>query len=333
MGQHDHVTQESGNPRPTALEVVQNNDVEGKLVDKVVVITGATSGIGIETAKAMAATGATLFLTAHNDEEEANGRSKLAAILYSSHVSLVRMDLASFASVRAAAATILAKSQNRVHILINNAGVVGLRDLKLSPDGYEVHWATNYLGHFLLFQLLKPALLQSSTPGFNSRVVVVSSAAHRTVMLNPSHNYDFQQGGYGHEQAYANSKLATTYMANQIERLYGHQGLHALSLHPGGINTNLSRNLGQEFVDLIMKDERLRAMLKTAEQGAATTVTAAIGKEWEGKGGRYLEDCKEAVRGEDDGQVFGVGYVKQTYDENEEKRLWNDTRKIFGIED
>lgn len=210
---------------------------------------------------------------------------------------------------------------------------MGIQDLQLTEDGHKVHFATNYLGHFLLFQLLKPALLASATPDFHSRVVIVSSSAHRACNLSESDNYDFQKGGYHHGLAYANSKLATVYMANEIDRRYSPKGLRATSLHPGAINTDISRNLGSDFVEQLMSNENILKILISPEQGAATTVLGAVGKEWENKGGKYLEDCEEAKRGEDDNEVFGVGYVRQTYDPNQEERLWKDSLKLVRISD
>ena len=326
------MAQEAGDPiRPTALQIVRDEGLEGKLAGKVIVITGATSGIGVETARALATTGATLFLTAHNETEVKKAETTLAEVLESGGASLILMDLASFASVRAAAADILAKSDGRVNILVNNAGIFGVRDLKLTKDGHETHFATNYLGHFLLFQLLKPALLNCSSPKFQSRVVSVGSSNHRTVELHDSDNYSFEKGGYDHQKAYPHSKLACIYMANEIDRRYGHRGLHATSLHPGGINTNLHEKMGPDFMEKIMNDPKLHAMLKTPEQGAATTVVAAIGKEWENSGGRYLEDCKEAPRGAENDERFGVGYGRQTYNPEFETRLWHDSLSIVGI--
>lgn len=323
-------TQGAGDARPTALQIIRDESVEGKLVGKVMVITGATSGIGLETARALSATGATLILTARDMKK---AEAALAGILEPGRVFLVEMDNASFASVRTAAATILAKSNNQVNILVNNAGIMGIDQLKITEDGHEMHFAVNHLSHFLLFQLLKPALLASSTPGFHSRVVVVASSAQRSCSLSESDNYSFEKGEYNHELAYANSKLANVYMANELDRRYGHSGLHATSLHPGAINTNLSRHVGSEFVEWIMSNEAIVKMLKSPEQGAATTVLAAVGKEWEDKGGKYLEDCAEAKRGTDDNNSFGVGYVRQTYDPINEKRLWEDSLKIVGIMD
>ncbi|KAF2797313.1 short-chain dehydrogenase/reductase-like protein [Melanomma pulvis-pyrius CBS 109.77] len=296
--------QGAGDARPTALQIIRDRSLQGKLVGKVMVITGATSGIGIETARALSATGATLLLTARDTKK---AETALVGILEPGRVSVIEMDNASFASIRVAAATILAISNNRVNLLVNNAGVMGIEELKLTRDGHEMHFATNHLGHFLLFQLLKPALLASSTPDFHSRVVVVSSSAHRSWNLNESDNYNFEKGGYHYSLAYANSKLANVYMASELDRRYGDAGLHATSLHPGAINTDLSRHLGSEFVAQIMSDDKILKIMKTPEQGAATTVLAAVGNEWEEKGGKYLEDCEEAKRGEDDNEAFGVG--------------------------
>lgn len=320
--------QGAGDGRPTALQIVRDEGVEGKLGGKVIVITGASSGIGLETARALSATGATLFLTARNLKM---AETALAGIVEAGRVSLVEMDNNSFASTRAAAATILKKSNTQVNILINNAGVMGIPDLKLTEDGQEVHFATNYLSEFLLFQLLKPALLASATPDFHSRVVNVSSSAHRAGSLPESDNYNFEKGGYNHGLAYANSKVASTYLANEIDRRYGSTRLHATSLHPGGIATNMSRHLSPEFVQSIMANEYLVKILKSPEQGAATTVLAAIGKEWGNKGGKYLEDCEEAQRGKDDNNPLGAGYVSQTYNPKNEERLWKDSLKIVGI--
>nr|POE63699.1 ww domain-containing oxidoreductase [Quercus suber] len=320
----------AGDARPTAVQIVRDERLEDKLKGKVMVITGATSGIGLETARALSTTGATLYLPVRDLKK---GETVLGPILEAGRVSLVEMDVASFASVRAAAADILSASKHQVNVLINNAGVMGLQDLQITDDGREKIFATNYLGHFLLFQLLKSALLASSEPDFNSRVVNVSSSGHRARGLNESDNYDFQKGGYEHGLAYCNSKLAQVYMSNEIDRRYGKRGLHAFSLHPGNINTDIARNLGSEFVAQIMANEYVVKVLKSSEQGAATTVIAAIGRDWEGTGGRYLEDCEEAKRGEDDGEIFGAGYVSHTYNPQEESRLWGDSLKILSITD
>ena len=133
--------------------------------------------------------------------------------------------------------------------------------------------------------------------------------------------------------AYSQSKTANIYMANELDRRYGHKGLHATSVHPGGIATRLSRHLGSAFVEQFMKDEKLAKDLKSPEQGAATTVVAAVGKEWEDRGGRYLENCEEALRGKDDNNALGIGFVSHTYDQKKEERLWSDSLRFVGMND
>lgn len=321
----------AGDARPTALQIIEDNDVNGKLTGKVIVVTGTSAGIGIETARALSVTGATVFLTARDIKA---AEVVLGDILEPGRVSLVHLDNNSFGSVNAAAKIILEQSNNKVNILVANAGVMGVPKRTLTEDGSEVQFQTNHLSHFLLFHLLKPALLASSTPEFNSRVVLVASSAHRATELFDTGNYNFEKGEYDAHLAYANSKLANVYMANEIERRYGANGLHGLSLHPGAIGeTKMSRHMGPEFVANIMSDPYLVSILKSHEQGAATTVLAAVGKDWEGTGGKYLEDAEEAKRGKDDYQLFGAGWVKQTYDPESEARLWKDSLKIVGIRD
>ncbi|KAH8126218.1 hypothetical protein LI328DRAFT_166440 [Trichoderma asperelloides] len=295
--------QGAGDARPTALQVIRDEGVEGKLVGKVIVITGATSGIGIETARALSATGATLFLTARN---LGKANESLAGLVEPGRVSLV-------------------------NILIHSAGVMGIQQYSLTEDGIEAQFSANYLGFFLLFQLLKQALLASITPDLHSRVVIVASSAHRAASLGRGGSYSLEAEEYSHEAAYNKSKLAAVHLANKIDRLYGSQGLHATSLHPGAIHTAISRHLPPESVEAILKNPHVGKILKSAQQGAATTVWAAVSKSWETKGGKYLEDCTEAERGVDDGEVFGVGWVEQTYNVAEEDRLWEDSLKLVGL--
>ena len=319
-----------GDARPTALQIVRDGDFEDKLVGKNIVLTGMSSGIGVETARALSATGATLFLTAR---DMAKARAAIAEFDHPSRIFLIEMNLASNASVRAAATNILGKSKNQLNILINNAGVMGIPTRQLSEDGYEMHFAANYLGHFLFFQLLKPALLSASTPQFPSRLVNVASSAHRSCTISESEDFNFEKTEYSYAQAYAKAKLACVYMANEADRRYASKGLHATSLHPGGISTEISRYVGPEFVKALYSNEALVKLFKSEEQGAATTVIAAIGQEWADKGGKYLEDCEEAKQGEDDGETFASGYVPQTYDPEMEGYLWKESLAMVGLED
>lgn len=320
-----------GDARPTALQVVQDEEMADKLKGKVIVVTGVSSGLGIETVRALSITGASFYLTAR---DLTKAKDALDGIFEPSRMTLVEMDQTSFKSVRAAAETILAGT-DKVNILVNNAGVMAIPDLQLTQDGHEMQFGVNHLSHFLFFQLLKPALLAGSTPEFASRVVNVSSSSHRLHGIHASDNYNFQKGGYDRWVSYAQSKTANIYMANQIERLYGARGLHGLGIHPGGISTGLMRYFSEEDVKGMMASigpEVLKGM-KSPEQGAATQVWAAIGKEWEGKGGKYLVDVAVAKTGPDDHDMTSSLTAGHTYNAEEEARLWKDSLRIVGVED
>lgn len=316
-----------GDARPTALQIVEDEGFKGKLAGKSVVITGVSSGIGIETARAFAATGAKLFLTARDIER---AKTALEGIFDENSMELVQLELESLDGVRAAARLILSKT-DQITILVTNAGVMALPELEVTKDGYEKQFATNHLAHFLLFQLLKPALLAGSSPEFNSRVVVVGAAVHRVSHLNDPDNYHFQKGGYSPWGAYGHSKLANTYMANEIDRRYGAQGLHATSLHPGNIASNLVRHMPQKDLDALLENKFILKVVKSPEQGAATTLFSAISKDFEGNGGVYLADCAIAAQGEDDGDFAAPTTSSVTYKPEDEARLWKDSLKMVGL--
>ncbi|KAF2680051.1 NAD(P)-binding protein [Lentithecium fluviatile CBS 122367] len=317
-----------GDARPTALQIVKDNGLEGKLNDKVVLITGCSSGIGIEAARAMKATGAHVFATAR---DMAKGENALFDILEPGKLDLLQLDLNSLASVRQLAATFLEKSGNKLNILITNAGVM-CTPLGKTEDGFETQMGTNHLAHFLLFQLLKPALLSSATPEFGSRVVVLSSASHRYNSIN----FDniMLDGEYHPQRAYAQSKTANIYMANEIERRYGARGLHAVSVHPGAVldGSSLHTHVAA-LTEQLKKMPGVTEHLKSRQQGAATTVWAAIGKCWEGKGGKYLEECQVGVPVKESKAIVKSGYEKWAFDEANEKRLWTLSNELVGFED
>ncbi|KAI0967200.1 short chain dehydrogenase [Xylaria arbuscula] len=316
----------AGDARPTALQIIKDEGLEGKRKGKVFLITGASSGIGIETGRAIAATGATVYLTARSLEK---GRVACASFLEPGRVELLELDTSDLASVRKAAANFLQKSPV-LNVLICNAGVMQIPTREANGDDFEMQLATNYLGHYLLFDLLKDALLKGSTPEFNSRIVNVSSSGHH---MSEVQFDDFQlrePGAYGPWKAYGQSKLSQIYMANYVDRNFGPRGLHALSLMPGGIMTGLQKHVPEEVKQNWGESPTVQNFLKSTEQGAATTVIAAIGKEWEGKGGKYLEDCRVATFEPFVETLTGV--KRYAYDEAKENRLWELTRKTLGLE-
>ncbi|KAJ5190976.1 NAD(P)-binding protein [Penicillium cinerascens] len=317
-----------GDARPTAMQIIKDEGMGGKLAGKVVVITGVSSGIGIETARALGTAGATLYLTARDLPK---AKVALRDFFDPSRMELVQMEQTSLTSVRAAAETILEKTRT-INILIANAGVVVFQNLQLTDSGHELHLATNHLSHFLFFQLLKPALLTASSPDFQSRVVMVASSGHRRRSgLNPSDNYHFQNGDYEPNRAYSQSKLANIYMANEIERRYGSVGLHALSVHPGAVATAIGRHLPVEVIQKMAQNQGLLRNLKDIPQGAATTVWAAVSKGLEGKGGLYLSDCSVAEEDDLDESIYSGKYASYAFNPDEEARLWKDSLEMVGL--
>lgn len=313
--------------RPTAMQIIKDEEMEGKLTGKVVVVTGVSSGIGIETVRALKATGATLYLTAR-DLNKAKGA--LGDVFEPSQMELVQMDNASLTSVRLAAMNILEKT-SKINILIANAGVMAVQNLQLTDRGHEMQFATNHLSHFLFFQLLKHALLAASSADFQSRVVMVASAGHRPHGLNPSDNYHFQKGDYNPGSAYVQSKLANIYMANEIERRYGSLGLHALSVHPGVVATGLGQHMPAEEIQGMMQNQEVLRNLKSIPQGASTTVWATVSKELEGKGGLYLSDCSVAEVDDKDKSPLSPKAASHAYNADEEARLWKDSMEMVGL--
>ncbi|KAF2120892.1 hypothetical protein BDV96DRAFT_485305 [Lophiotrema nucula] len=321
-------TKGPGDARPTARRIVTDNDLEGKLSGKVILITGVSAGIGVETARAMKATGAHVFGTVR---DLAKGEKVLANDLEPGKLELLHLELESLVSVRSAAAEMLERSGGKLNILINNAGVMATPEGR-TVDGFETQFGTNHLAHFLLFQKLKPALLASSTPEFNSRVVNVSSTGHRYSSIHFD-NLNFE-GEYNPQLAYGQSKLANIYMANYIDRHYGPRGLHALSCHPGGIweGSGLQKHVSQ-LVEQWKVMPGVAEHIKSAAQGAATTTWAAVSKVWEGKGGKYLEDCQVSPPVKDGYSIIDMGHEKYAYDEENEEKLWEVSNELVGFKE
>ncbi|GIJ92271.1 hypothetical protein Asppvi_011248 [Aspergillus pseudoviridinutans] len=335
---------------PTALSIIQAENLTHALPDKVILITGCSSGLGAATARALSKTNATLFLAIRDIHK---ARHVLADLLgpasdsdsssdstpasdedgkpstSQGEIRLLHMDLASLSSIRQAVNSFLSQS-DKLNVLINNGGVMATPEGR-TEDGFETQFGTNHLGHFLLFELLKPILLRSVTPQFHSRVVGVTSSAHRKSGIRFG-DLHFETGGYDPALAYAQSKTANIYMMNEIERRFGGQGLHGLSVHPGLIFTGL-----QKFVDDgVMEEWRkpgMRPYLKTEEQGAATVVVAAVGREWEGKGGKYLEDCRESGPAKPGFRTVDPGYASHIRDQESAERLWEESRRLVGLRD
>ena len=207
-----------------------------------------------------------------------------------------------------------------------------------TAEGFETQFGVNHLGPFLLFQLLKPLLLSSSTSQRTSRVVNVSSNGTRfTPVLFDDLN--LTKMGYSPLLAYGQSKTANIWMATEIERRYGSKGLHATSLTPGiSLATGLKDGYSPEATEMMaahIGDPALQRVNKTPAQGAATIVWAAAGKEWEGQGGKYLENLQVSTELPEGVPLstMDVGYAPHAFDAEGEKRLWEVSSKLVGVEE
>ncbi len=316
-----------GDARPTAQQIIQEERLEGQLTDRSFLITGASSGIGVETAEALFTTGATLYLTARNLDKAKKALGELAS---SPRVHLLELDLESLASVRACATQLLSQTKT-LDVFIANAGVMATPEGR-TKDGFETQLGTNYLSHFLLFLLLRPALLAAvAASPLNSRIVFLSSIAHRYSEVdfeNP--NLD---GAYEKWKAYGQSKTALLWAANEIDRRYASQGLHAFSVQPGGIQTGLLQHMSEEEKAGLISDPTLGPQFKSPQQGAATTVWAATSKDLEGMGGKYLEDVQIAKEYDASEGQWAPGYFPHAYSPEKEKKLWEMSLKMVGVEE
>ena len=251
-------------------------DLDGK----VCVVTGASSGIGRVTAEVLAGRGAKVWLACRDSAKSAPVLRAIAQA--GGKAELVQLDLADLGSVRACAAAISSKGEP-LHVLLNNAGLAGQK--RLTKQGFEQTFGVNHLGHFLLTQLLLPRLLEQP----HSRVVNVSSKAH----YNAS-GIDFDVlrrpgKGFGALNAYAVSKLANVLHAKELARRYGAQGLHAYSLHPGVIKSDVWREIPQPFRAL------LTLGMISNEAGAKTSLWCATSAEVADHNGLYYDECREKL--------------------------------------
>ncbi|MDH2428912.1 SDR family NAD(P)-dependent oxidoreductase [Sphaerisporangium sp. TRM90804] len=265
----------------TAAEVVDGIDLTGRRA----VVTGGASGIGVETARALAGAGAEVTLAVRDLDAGERTAEDVIATTGNKQVLVMPLDLADRASV----AAFTAAWEGPLHLLVNNAGVMASPEAR-TPEGWELQFATNHLGHFALTTGLHGALARAG----GARVVSVSSSAHlrSPVVFEDIH---FRERAYEPWSAYGQSKTANVLFAVEATKRWAGDGITVNSLMPGSIRTRLQRHVTEEEL------ARLRAETgpatpswKTPEQGAATSVLVATSPLLEGVGGRYFEDCEEA---------------------------------------
>ncbi|KAL4970925.1 uncharacterized protein BDV14DRAFT_194711 [Aspergillus stella-maris] len=311
-----------GDDRPTALGIVKDNNLVNALAGKIAIVTGASSGIGIETAKALKATGMHVY-AAVRDLEKA--KRALGDALEPGKLDMLHLDLSSLASVRSFAAAFFAR-ETTLHVLVNNAGIMATPKGR-TVNGFEMQFGTNHLAHFLLFVLLRDCMLAGATDAFPARVVAVSSTAHRYGRIELD-NLNLE-GVYDPDRAYGQAKCANIWFATHVDRLYAPR-IRAFSVHPGGIWTGLHQFLPQDKLSDWKHDLYLMSQMKSAEQGAATTVYAALDRELDGTGGLYLEDCGISGPVEPGYTLLDPGYEEFAFDEEGEQMLWRRSLELVG---
>lgn len=303
----------------TADDVLEGKDLSGKTV----FVTGGNSGLGQETARAMAAKGAHVVIAGRDQAKLDEAKAAIESEVAGANVETIVGDLGSLDSIRACG-----KEANerfdKIDILINNAGVMACPYAE-TTDGFEMQFGTNHLGHFALTKQLMPLVEK----GQDKRIVNLSSRGHHFAPVNlEDPNFDNRE--YDKWASYGQAKTANVLFSVGLEKRFGDKSIHAYAVHPGGIQTNLGRHLTEEDIAALMarvttNDEEFA--WKTIPQGAATTCWAATAPELEGKGGLYCEDCHVA---ENDDQSSDGGVRSYAIDPATADRLWTLSEEMTG---
>jgi NAD(P)-dependent dehydrogenase (short-subunit alcohol dehydrogenase family) len=305
----------------TTDDVLASRDLTGLTV----FITGANSGLGQETARAMAAKGAQVIMAGRDQGKLDEAVAAIRAEQPDAALETITCDLGSLASIRACGNAARARF-TKIDLLINNAGVMAC-PLTKTADGFEMQFGTNHLGHFALTAELLPLVEAGSA----KRIVNLSSRGHHFAPADLD-DPNFTEREYDPWISYGNSKTANILFSVGLEARLAGRGIHAYAVHPGGIQTNLGRHMTEEMIATLMarvttKDTGFA--WKTIPQGAATSCWAATAPELEGTGGVYCEDCHVAEV--DD--VSSTGGVRSyAIDPTTAERLWTLSEQLTGAQ-
>ncbi len=292
----------------TAAEVVAGSDLSGNRV----IVTGGASGIGLETARALAAAGAHVTLAVRNADAGQRVASEIVATTGNTHVRVAHVDLADRASV----ASFVAAWDGPLDVLVNNAGVMACPETR-TPQGWELQFATNHLGHFALAVGLHHALAAAG----GARIVSVSSRAHLRAPVDFD-DIHFRARTYEPWDAYAQSKTANVLFAVEATRRWEGDGITTNALQPGTVRSNLQQYITDDDLErtrVHIEHDNSSFHWKTPEQGAATSVLLAASPLLEGISGRYFEDCNEAGPSQ---PGTGHGVAAYALDPRAAARLW-----------
>ena len=313
-------------PDTTTDEVLEGVDLSGKRI----LVTGSSSGLGEESARALSSKGAVITMAARSSEKNEAAAARIRERVPGAELELRTLDLCSLESVRNFAKGFLANHQ-RLDVLLDNAGVMCC-PRGATSDGFEMQLGTNHIGHFLLTGLLAPALVASAP----SRVVVLSSAAHAIAGID----FDdpmFERREYDPWLAYGQSKTANALFALELNRRLEKQGVSAYAVHPGMILTKLGRHMSAELFERMRERALKRAeaagaekpsmRFKSVEAGAATQVWAATTGDLAGHGGAYLADCQLGMKGRNHGERSVEPHAQ---DPDAATRLWTASEGWVG---
>jgi NAD(P)-dependent dehydrogenase (short-subunit alcohol dehydrogenase family) len=295
----------------TAAEVVAGIDLTGRRA----IVTGGASGIGFETARALAGAGAEVTLAVRNVDAGTQAAADITASTGSERVSVAPLDLADRDSIRA----FVEGWRGPLHLLVNNAGLV-VTERRLTAEGWELMFATNHLGHFALTVGLRDALASAG----GARVVALSSYAHLESPVEFD-DINYERRDFDWNTAYGQSKTAVVLFAVEASRRWGADGITVNAVHPGAIHTGLARHMSAEALGQLSTD--VQYVFKTPEQGAATSILVATSPRLDGIGGRYFEDVNEALPGEPGGSSGVAAYA---LDATAARRLWQLSADAIG---
>lgn len=299
----------------TADEVVAGHDLHGVRA----VVTGGASGLGVETARSLARGGVEVTLAVRSVEAGARAADDIRSGIAGAVVDVAPLDLGDPASVRRFAEA----WRGPLHLLVNNAGVMAT-PLRRTAEGREWQFAVNHLGHHALANGLHGALAAGADERGGARVVALSSAAHMYAPVDLD-DPDVRRGAYEPMIAYGRSKSATTLFAVEATRRWAGDGIVVNAVNPGGIRTGLQRHFSSELAERMegYADEGT-FRYKTPQQGAATTLVAAVDPAFARTGGHYLDDAREAEVVDDDADPTSVphGVKRWALDPDVARRLW-----------
>ena len=312
------INKQKGEPRPTEMWTTEDMP---DLTGKVIIVTGANSGIGFEAAKAFARKGAQTILACRSMDKAEAALAEIQAEIPNAPAEIMHLDLANQASIHKFAEAFKAKF-NRLDVLVNNAGIM-MVPYGTTEDGFEKQFGTNHLGHFALTGLLIDFLLNTK----GSRVVNISSGGHRMGQMDFDNLMYADGEGYSGARAYGRSKLANLLFTYELQRRYEtiHADAIAVAAHPGGSNTNLANHMSDSTAMKLL-GPAFERMMQSAAMGALPTIRAAVdpgvsGGEYYGPAG-FMEQR---------GYPILVQSNKASHNVEDAQKLWEISEELTNV--